>query len=259
MEQNEISYTDNDQEEIITLEEHEIEYMIDGQKQKKVSVVVETVIEEYNRKKLSLQLIALTMVLVIVIISPLKLLDSRTIIDLTAVGFITACILPSLIAIFGFLPGRRFSLLLSTFIFGGWVLVLSTFYLEIILLFVVLIIYFEVTRVVQLIEPILEGVISISESGAYYHATVAINRYTKFILRLAGILFSISLVFGITGRYIFDYLQSDIFFSIFMIISFILLIVISRKTLTPDIEKLLREQRRQELDDRLAKSHSKYS
>ena len=250
--------SDTNEEQVVTIPEQEIEYIIDGDT-KKVEIITETNVEECKRKRTNLQLIALAMVLVIVLISPLKLLDTRTIIDITAVGFITACLIPSLIAIFGFLPGRRFCLLLSTFIFGVWILVLSTFYLEVILLFVVLILYYEVTRVIQIIDPIIEDVVSIAKGGAYYHASVAMNRYTKFLLRFAGILFGISLVFGIIGRYVFVYLQSDIIFSIFLITSLILLIITSRKTLTPDIEKLLLEQRRRELDEKLAKSHSKYS
>ncbi len=177
----------------------------------------------------------------------------------TAIGFITACLIPSLIAIFGFIQGRKFCLVLSTLIYGVWILVLSAFYLEVILLFVVLIIYHEVTRIILIIDPLVEDVISISEGGVYYHASVTISRYFKFLLRLSGILFGLSIILSIIGYYLFEFLQSDILFAIFMIVSLIVLLIISRKTLTPDIEQILLKKKREQMEEEFAKSHSKYS
>ena len=194
---------------------NEIEYIPDGNTKKLLSRVAEPTSEIFKRKRLNLQFIALAMVFIIVLISPLRLIDSRTAIDITAVGFISASLIPSLIAIFGLIPGRKFCLLLSTLIYGAWILVLSVFYLEIILLFVVLIIYHEVTRIILIIDPLVEGVVSISEGGVYYHASVTISRYFKFLLRLSGILFSLSIILSIVGYYLFEFLQSDILFSIF--------------------------------------------
>ena len=238
---------------------NEIEYITDGNTKKVLSRVAEPTSEIFKRKRLNLQFIALAMVFIIVLISPLRLIDSRTAIDITAVGFISASLIPSLIAIFGFIPGRKFCLLLSTLIYGAWILVLSVFYLEIILLFVVLIIYHEVTRIILIIDPLVEGVVSISEGGGYYHASVTISRYFKFLLRLSGILFSLSIILSIVGYYLFEFLQSDILFSIFMIVSLIVLLIISRRTLTPDIEKILLEKRREKMEEEMAKSHSKFS
>jgi len=240
-------------------EENEIEFISEGDTKRVLTLVTEPTSEIFKRKRLNLQFIALAMVLVIIIISPLRLIDSRTAVDITAVGFISASLIPSLIAIFGFLPGRKFCLLLSTLIYGAWILVLSAFFLEIILLFVVLIIYHEVTKTILIIQPLVEGTVSISEGGVYYHASVTISRYFKFLLRLSGILFSVSIVLSIIGYYLFEFLQSDILFSIFMIVSLIVLLIISRKTLTPDIEQILLQKRREKMEEEMAKSHSKYS
>lgn len=240
-------------------EKNEIEYISEGDTKKVLSRIAEPTTEIFKRKRLNLQFIALAMVFVIILISPLRLIDSRTAVDITAVGFITASLIPSLIAIFGFIPGRKLCLILSTLIYGAWILVLSAFYLEVILLFVVLIIYHEVTRIILIIDPLVENVISISEGGVYYHASVTISRYFKFLLRLSGILFSLSTILSIIGYYLFEFLQSDILFSIFMIVSLTVLLIISRRTLTPDIEQILLEQRREKMEEEMAKSHSKFS
>jgi len=240
-------------------EENIIEYVSELDTKKTVTLVRDTTVDVFKRKCLNLQFIALAMILVILLISPLRLIDSRTALDITAVGFIAASLIPSLIAIFGFLPGRNFCLKLSTFIFGIWILVLSVIYLEIILLFVVLIIYHEVTRTILTIQPLLDGIESIAEGGAYYHASVTISRYFKFLLRFSGVLFGTSLFFGIIGYYLFRFLQSDILFSIFMIVSLIVLLIISRRTLTPDIKELILEKKREKMEEEMAKSHSKYS
>ena len=246
-------------DEKIILQEKEMEYIVDGRVQKKVTIIEESATELYKRRRTNLQMISLAMVVVILVVSPLRLLDSRTIIDITAIGFISASLIPSLIAIFGFVKGQRFSLYLSTFIYGVWILVLSTFFLELLLLIVVLILYFEITRIIQIIHPLIVDVESISEGGAYYHASVTLRRYMRSLLRFGGILFAITLAVGVIGRYTIGFLQSDILFSIFTIIGLILLIILSRRTLTPDMTKILLEERRAKLDLELAKSHSKYS
>lgn len=240
-------------------EKNEIEYITDGDTKKVLSQISEPATEIFKRKILNLQIIALVMVFVIILISPLRLIDSQTTINITAVGFITASLIPSLIAIFDFMPGRKICLSLSTIIFGVWILVLSVFYLEIILLFVVLIIYHEVTRTILIIQPLVKDIVSISEGGAYYHASVTISRYFKFLIRLGGILFGVSIILGVIGHYLFDFLQSDILFSIFIIVSLIVLLIISRRTLTPDIEQILLEKRREKMEEEMARSHSKYS
>ncbi|MFW9921703.1 MAG: hypothetical protein ACFFDW_00245 [Candidatus Thorarchaeota archaeon] len=241
-----------------TTDSNEIEY-ISGDTKKKVILVEDSAIDIYNRKKINLQLVSLAMVLVIFIISPLRLLDSRTIIDITAIGFITASLVPSLIAIFGFLPGRKFCLYISSFIYAVWIIVLATFYLEIILLIVVLIIYLEVTSTIIAIDPLLKDVEANIEGGAHYHASVVFGRYFKFLLRFSGILFASSLILGVVGWYAIEALQGDILFSIFILVSLVLLIVIIQKTLTPDLKEVLVEERRRRMEMDFADSYSKYS
>ena len=104
---------------------NEVEYISEKSTRKVVTIIEETAAEIFRRKILYLQLIALAMVLVIIVIAPLRLIDSRTTIDITAVGFISGSLIPALVAIFGFMPGRKFCLTLSTLIFGVWILVLS--------------------------------------------------------------------------------------------------------------------------------------
>ena len=128
----------------------EVEY-VDTGTIKVVSSVKEPYIDKYTRMRRNLQLIALILVLVITIVAPLNLLDSRSVLDITAIGFITASFIPSLLAIFGFLPGRRIALYISTFIYGIWIIILSVNFLEVILMIAVLIFFFEVNKVLKFI------------------------------------------------------------------------------------------------------------
>jgi len=187
------------------------------------------------------------------------LLDSRTAVDFTAIGFIIAGLIPSVIAIFGVIGGRRIALNLSIIIYGSWIMVLSTQFWEIILLMIALIIYFETTRILLIIHPLLLKVESIAKGGAYYHANVFLGRYFRYLLKFSGLLIGSSFVLGVIGWYVFEPLQSDILFSLFMIVCLIMLIILSRKTLTPDVEKIILQEERDRLEEELAKSHSRYS
>lgn len=241
------------------IEQEEIEYIVEGKTLKQISKAKINFSEEFDTKIRNLQIIALVMVAIISLITPLRLIESRTYFDFTAVGFVTASFVPSLIAIFGFMRGGRLSLYLSVIIYGLWILVLSSFYWEVILMMSILIIYFEVTRMIQLIRPLLKNVKSISRGGAYYHAGVFLDRYFRFLLKFCGFLIGFSITFGVLGWYIFEPLPSDILFSIFFILCLIMLILISRRTLTKDIQKILIKEERDRMEYELAKSHSRYS
>ncbi len=241
------------------IEGSKVEYMVDGQQLKEVVKAKAGYNELYDRKVRNLQIIALVMVLMITFIAPLRLLDSRTYVDFTAIGFIIAGLVPSIIAIFDIIGGRKFALYLSVVIYGAWIMVLSTQFWEIILLITALIIYYEITRILLIIHPLLKNIESIAKGGAYYHANVFLGRYFRYFLKFSGLLIGSSFVLGVLGWYVFEPLQSDIIFSVFMIICLITLIIVSRKTLTPDIEKIILEEERERLEDNLARSHSKYS
>ncbi|MCK5047310.1 MAG: hypothetical protein KAS22_12065 [Candidatus Heimdallarchaeota archaeon] len=240
-------------------EQVEIEYIVEGKILKQVSKSKINFSEEFDTKVRNLQIIALVMVVIISLISPLRLIESRTYFDFTAVGFVTASFVPSLIAIFGFMRGGRISLYISVIIYGLWILVLSSFYWEVILMMSALIIYFEVTRMIQLVRPLLSNVKSISRGGAYYHAGVFLDRYFRFLLKFCGFLVGFSITFGVLGWYIFEPLPSDILFSIFFILSLAMLILISRRTITKDIQKIIIKEERDRMEHELAKSHSRYS
>jgi hypothetical protein len=224
-----------------------------------VTIIAESFTVAYDRKIRNLQFIALMMVLIISIISPLRLIEARSTFNFTSMGFVVASFVPAMIAIFDFMPGRKLSLLLSTFIYAVWILIQSTFFWEAILVTIVLIIYFEVTWTIQMMQPILQDVKSTEEGGTYYHANVMLGRYLKFLLLFTGIITGISIVSGIIGWYVIEPLQSDIIFAIFMIICLALIIILARLTLTPDIEKLLLEEQRKEMEKRFAESHARYS
>lgn len=241
------------------VEQEEIEYIVEGKVLKQVSKAKINFSEEFDTKIRNLQIIALVMVVIISLISPLRLIESRTYFDFTAVGFVTASFVPSIIAIFGFMRGGRISLYVSVTIYGLWILVLSSFYWEVILMMSVLIIYFEVTRMIQLIRPLLTNIKSISRGGAYYHAGVFLDRYFRFLLKFCGFLVGLSIIFGVLGWYIFEPLPSDILFSIFFILCLVMLILISRRTITKDIQRILIEEERDRMEYELAKSHSRYS
>lgn len=240
-------------------EQEEIEYIVEGKILKQVSKAKINFSEEFDTKVRKLQIIALVMVVIISLISPLRLIESRTYFDFTAVGFVTASFVPSLIAIFGFMRGGRIGLYVSVTIYGLWILVLSSFYWEVILMMSVLIIYFEVTRMIQLIRPLLINVKSISKGGAYYHVGVFIDRYFRFLLKFCGFLVGFSITFGVLGWYIFEPLPSDILFSIFFILCLVMLILISRRTITKDIQKILIKEEHDRMETELTKSHSRYS
>ena len=241
------------------VEQEEIEYIVEGKVLKQVSKAKINFSEEFDTKIRNLQIIALVMVVIISLISPLRLIESRTYFDFTAVGFVTASFVPSIIAIFGFMRGGRISLYVSVTIYGLWILVLSSFYWEVILMMSVLIIYFEVTRMIQLIRPLLTNIKSISRGGAYYHAGVFLDRYFRFLLKFCGFLVGLSIIFGVLGWYIFEPLPSDILFSIFFILCLVMLLLISRRTITKDIQRILIEEERDRMEYELAKSHSRYS
>ena len=236
----------------------DVEY-IDTGTIKVVSSVKEPYIDKYTTMRRNLQLIALILVLIITIVAPLNLLDSRSVLDITAIGFITASFIPSLLAIFGFLPGRRIALYTSTFIYGVWIIILSVNYLEVILMIALLIFFFEVTRMIIVIEPITKGITSISHGGAYYHATITLQRYFVFLLKFGGFLFGASTFLGVLGWFVLKPIQGDIMFSIFLIVNLILLMIIAQRTLTPDMEKFIIEKKRRKIEEELTQSHSKYS
>ncbi|MBK5113452.1 MAG: hypothetical protein KGD59_05880 [Candidatus Heimdallarchaeota archaeon] len=240
-------------------EQEEVEYIVEGKILKQVTKAKINFSEEFDKKIRNLQIIALVMVFVISLISPLRLIESRTYFDFTAVGFVTASFIPSLIAIFGFMRGGRISLYVSLVIYGLWILVLSSFYWEVILLMSVLVIYFEVTRMIQLTRPLLQNIKSISRGGAYYHVGVFLERYFRFLLKFCGFLVGFSITFGVLGWYIFEPLPSDILFSIFFILCLAMIIMISRRTITKDIQKILIEEERDRMEYELAISHSRYS
>ncbi|MHA1221396.1 MAG: hypothetical protein ACTSQB_06655, partial [Candidatus Heimdallarchaeota archaeon] len=215
--------------------------------------------EEYDKKVRNLQLAALVLVLIVTLISPMRLFDSRTVYDFTAVGFVIAGMIPSIIAIFNFTRGRRFCLFLSLLIYGTWIIILSTYYWEAILLASLLIIYYEIIRVIHVIEPMLKGVESIAEGGAYYHANVYLTRYFKFLLKFTGLLLGTALMFGVIGRYALQPIQGDIVFSIFVVVYLVLIIIISRRALTPDIQAILIKEQRDRLEEDLARNQSRFA
>ncbi|NHJ31497.1 MAG: hypothetical protein FK732_01415, partial [Asgard group archaeon] len=201
-------------EKKVATDEEEIEYIVEGKTLKQVAKAKINFSEEFDKKIRNLQIIALVMILLITLISPLRLIESRTYIDFTMVGFVTASLVPSIIAIFGFLRGGRISLYVSVLIYGIWILVNSSFYWEVILMMSILVIYFEVTRIIQMIKPLLTNIKSISRGGAYYHAGVFLDRYFRFLLKFCGFLIGFSITFGVLGWYVFEPLPSDLLFSI---------------------------------------------
>ncbi|NHJ38618.1 MAG: hypothetical protein FK731_01200 [Asgard group archaeon] len=223
--------------------EEEIEYTIDSKRVKRVKVSEVNFADEFDKKIRNMQIISLTMVLIITIISPLRLFDSRTIIDLVIVGFVIAGLAPSIYTIFVNRRGQKITLVLSLIIYSSWILVLSTFYWEVILLVSVLVIYYEVTSMMHKIRILLINVKSIAEGGAYYHSNVYLSRYFKYLLKFAGLILSSSLVLGVIGWYLFQPLQGDIFFSIFMIVCLVMVVIFSRRTLTLDMQKLLIDEK----------------
>ena len=100
---------------------------------------------------------------------------------------------------------------------------------------------------------------TIIEGGAYYHASVFLKRYIKYLFKFSGLVIGFSIILGVIGWYAFEYLPSDILFSLFMIISLILIIFISRKTLTADAKKEILIEERKKAEKELIKSHSKYA
>ena len=240
-----------------------VEYIVDGKITKSVETAIVNFSEEYDRKIRTMQIIALISVMIITLISPLRLIDSDIAFDETyvyvTIGFIVAGIIPSIIAIFNFMKRRKFCLYLSVLIYGTWIFVLSTFFWEIIVLMSILIIYYEITNTLLKVEPMLKDVVSIAKSGAYYHANVFLGRYMRFLLRYTGSLLGISLVVGIFGRYVLTLIQGDILFSIFMILALIIILIITRKTLTLDMQKLIVKESHKKREEELAHSHSKFS
>ena len=71
-------------------DQEEIEYIVEGKTLKQVSKAKINFSEEFDKKIRNLQIIAIAMVIVISLISPLRLIESRSYFDFTAVGFVTA-------------------------------------------------------------------------------------------------------------------------------------------------------------------------
>ncbi|NHJ49533.1 MAG: hypothetical protein FK733_17215 [Asgard group archaeon] len=239
-------------------DETEVEYIADGTI-KKVKVATINYAEEYDKRIRNLQIVALVLISLITFISPLRLFDSRTIFDITVIGFVIAAMAPSLFSVFTYRRGRKVGLFISMAIYGSWILVLSTFYWEVILLAGILVIYFEIITTLHKVRLMLFNVESIAEGGAYYHANIYLTRYFKYLLKFGGLILGSSLVLGVVGWYLFLVLQGDIVFSIFMIICLGILILFSRRTLTADVKKLIIEEKREKLEEDMAKSHSRYS
>ncbi|NHK31471.1 MAG: hypothetical protein FK730_08980 [Asgard group archaeon] len=240
-------------------EESEIEYSVDSKVIKRVKVAEINFAEEYDKKIRNMQIVSMVMVMIITLISPLRLFDSRTIVDLVMVGFVIAGLVPSIYAIYANRRGQKLMLILSILIYSTWIMVLSTFYWEIILLVSILVVYYEITSMLHKIRILLINVKSIAEGGAYYHTNVFLGRYFKNLLKFAGLILATSLILGVVGWYLFQPLQGDILFSIFMIICLVMIVLFSRKTLTPDIQKLMIEEQRDRIEKDLEKSHSRFS
>jgi hypothetical protein len=236
----------------------EVEYLTDGTT-KMVKLAPINYAEEYDKKIRNLQIVALIIVFLITLISPLRLFDSRRIIDIISIGFVVVAVAPSLFAIFTFRRGRKVALFLSIFIYATWVILLSSFYWEIVLIGGLLLIYYEVTTTLHKIRLLLHNVKSIATGGAFYHANVFLDRYFKFLLKFGGIILGSSLVLGVIGWYLFSVLPGDIVFSVFMIICLMIVFLFSRRTLTPDVQKLILEEKQEQIDKDLAKKHSRYS
>lgn len=255
--------SENTETKLNSKESKGVEVVIGGTIKKTIEKAEVKYSEEYDRKILTLQIIATVSVMIVVLISPLRLIDSDINFSSSyfyvTIGFIVSGIVPSIIAIFNFMKGRAFCLYLSTIIYSAWILVLSTFFWEVILLSSVLIIYFEITKMLQKIEPMLVDIKSIAKGGAYYHANVFLKRYLRFVLLSSSILVGSSVLLGIFGMYVITLIQGDIIFSIFIIIVTILTFIITKQTLTLDMKKLIAKQAKKKQEEELAKTHSKYA
>lgn len=241
------------------IKEDEIEYTIDSKVVKRVKVSEINFADEYDKKIRNMQIVSMTMVMIVTLISPIRLFDSRTVIDLVIVGFVIAGLAPSIYTIYVNRRGQKVTLILSIIIYSTWILILSTYYWEVILLVSILFIYYEVTSMLHKIRILLLNVKSIAEGGAYYHSNVFLGRYFKYLLKFAGLLLGSSLVLGVIGWYLFQPLQGDIFFSIFMIVCLVMIVIFSRKTLTLDIQEILIDEKRERIEKDLEKSHSRFS
>jgi len=246
-------------DDITTANIGETEIILEDSAQKKVALIRTNYNEAYDKKRRNLQIIALAMVFIITVVSPLRLLDQMSTFNYTAIGFVSASLIPALIAVFGVLKGRAFCHYLSTLIYGVWIIMQSASHWEINLMISILIIYFEVVRMLIIFDPLMKDIESISTGGAYYHANVVLGRYFKFLLKFAGVLFGTSVSLGTIAFYLIDYLPSDILFSIFMMICLALVVILSRRTLTPDIKEIILEKEKEKLQRKLQRDHSRYS
>lgn len=240
-----------------------VDYVIGGRIEKNVEKAIVGYNEEYDKRIQTLQIIGMIAVIIIVAVSPLRLIDPNVSISSSyvyfTIGFIVTGIAPAIIAIFNFMKGRKFCLYLSTLFFSAWILFLSSFFWEMILLSGILMIYFEITSTLQKIEPMLEDVKSIAKGGAYYHADVYLKRYTRFLLLYSSLMLGTSIIIGIFGRFVLTLIQGDILFSIFMITTMICIFIVVRRTLTLDMKKLIAKEAQKRREEELAKSHSKYA
>ncbi|MEA2069847.1 MAG: hypothetical protein U9O98_01000 [Asgard group archaeon] len=242
-----------------TKEEETVTYRLSDTKHKEIKRIKVDYQEQCSKKILNLQIIAVVLVLIITIVAPLRLFESQTIVDYTAIGFVTISLVPAFIAIFQLLSHHRLNLLLSFSIYFIWIIIQSIFYWEIILMMIILLMYYEITNTIQKVAKTVKDVESISESGTYYHANVLLKRYFMYLGRFVLLVTGISIMLGVLGNLVFNNLQGDIIFSIVIIISMIFLIIYAQKILTPDLEAILKEKQLKEIDKKMAEQYSKYS
>ncbi|MCF2142702.1 MAG: hypothetical protein K9W42_03285 [Candidatus Heimdallarchaeota archaeon] len=240
----------------------EVEYQIGGRR-KKIQVLKLGFEEEYIRKMQTLQLIAVICVMIIIAIFPLQfayyaIKPSNEIFSIS-IGFIVAGVVPSIIAIFGIVRGRKLALNGSLLIFGVWILVQSIYFWEVIIFISVLIIYYEITQKIITVTAMVGEIKSTGEEGAYYHASIFLQEYLRFIAKFSGLLIGISLIIGIIGQYLFTRIQGDILFAVFMIVTLVLIVIITRETITADLKAILLREEKERREELLAKTHSKYS
>jgi hypothetical protein len=236
------------------------------EKQKSTVIVsIENPRENYERKLKTLQILAITIVLIIISVAIYRLLlelfkqGKTDTLDYAMIGFITFALVPVIIAVFGLFKYRNFCLYISTFIFSVWVFVQSVFFWEMILLFTITIIYFEITQIIIHFSSLIEGARVHPKGDIYYHASIVLNRYFHFILQFSLILGAVSLFAGLIGYFVIEPLSSAFIFGLFVIFLIIGTMLVIRRILTPQMEKILLEKERQKREKELLNSHSRFS
>jgi len=242
----------------------EVEYQIQGEGMKRVKIATINYQDEYLKRLQALQVIAICCVMSIISIFPLQFLiqgvQPYRAYYTTSIGFIVAGIVPSIIAIFNVIKGRKMALSISIAIYGIWILTLSWFFWEIILFISILLVYFEVTSKIIMVSSMLDNDIKpIGKEGAYYHAATFLHQYLRFVAKFTGLLIGISLIAGILGQYLITRVQGDILFAIFIIIALVLIVILSRETITLDLQARLIQEEKKRREELLEKTHSKYS